>query len=87
MGHLTGLVVNGISCVYIVVFVVIYCLPYSLPVTAANMNYASLISGTITLVAGAWWVVGGKGYVGPQPLVHMGEEQISNTGIERVRKE
>lgn len=74
MGNLTGYVVNGISCVYIIVFVVIYCFPYSLPVTAANMNYACLITGTITLVAGFWWLVKGKkGYVGPVALVHEDE--------------
>jgi choline transport protein len=85
MGHWTGYVVNGISCVYIVVFVVIYCFPYSMPVTAANMNYACLITGTITLVAGGWWVVRGKGYVGPKAMIHMGEERGEDFGVEREK--
>ncbi|KUJ16491.1 choline transporter [Mollisia scopiformis] len=82
MGHLTGHVINGISCVYIIVFVVIYCFPYSMPVTAANMNYACLITGTITLVAGFWWLVKGRrGYIGPKAMVHVDEPHISSGGV------
>ncbi|KAF8856355.1 putative choline transport protein [Acephala macrosclerotiorum] len=70
MGHKLGYVVNAVSCVYIVVFVVIYCFPYSMPVTAQNMNYACLITGSMTIFSGVWWVLGRRGYVGPQALAH-----------------
>lgn len=89
MGHLTGYIVNGISCIYIIVFVVIYCFPYSMPVTAQNMNYACLITGTITLVAAGWWVVRGRnGYVGPKAMVHEDEglEGVVGSEIGEGRK-
>jgi choline transport protein len=65
-----GYTVNIISCLYIVVFVVIFCFPYSMPVTAVNMNYASLITGGISIFAAIWWFVKGGKYVGPQAMVH-----------------
>ncbi|KAK5001400.1 hypothetical protein LTR16_007991, partial [Cryomyces antarcticus] len=44
-----GYVVGGIGCVYIVVFDVIYCFPYAMPVSAASMNYSALITGGLTM--------------------------------------
>lgn len=69
MNDKLGYVVNGVSCLYIGVFVVIFCCPYVMPVDAVNMNYASLLAGAVTLASGGWWVVGGKGYVGPRVVV------------------
>lgn len=69
MGHLVGYAVNITSCVYIAVFVVIFCFPYSLPVNPASMNYACLITGAITIVSVVWWFVAGKTYVGPKAIV------------------
>ena len=55
-----------ISCAYIIIFIVIYCFPFSLPVTASNMNYSSLIFGGITAFMALWWLIGArKGYRGP----------------------
>ncbi|TVY83089.1 Choline transport protein [Lachnellula suecica] len=70
MGNKVGYAVNIISCLYIIVFVVIFCFPYSMPVTAANMNYACLIAGAISIFAAIWWFVKGGKYTGPQALVH-----------------
>ena len=62
-----GFVVNAVSCLYILVFIVIFCFPFSRPVDAASMNYASLITGGLSLFVTAWWFVGGrKGYEGPR---------------------
>ncbi|TKA78029.1 hypothetical protein B0A49_06890, partial [Cryomyces minteri] len=44
-----GYVVGGIGCAYIVVFDVIYCFPYAMPVSAASMNYSALIIGGLTM--------------------------------------
>jgi len=79
MGQKLGYVVNGISCAYIVVFIVIFCFPYSMPVTPINMNYASLIAGAITIFAGGWWFVRGETYVGPQAMVHEDEHRGGNS--------
>jgi choline transport protein len=70
MGHFVGYTVNIISCAYIVVFIVVYCFPYSLPVAASNMNYSCLITGRLTIFAYCWWLWRGGGYIRPQALVH-----------------
>ena len=64
-----GFVVNGVSCAYIVVFVVIFCFPFAMPVDAESMNYASLITGGLSLFVLAFWFVRRGGYVGPKEVV------------------
>lgn len=62
---------------YIVVFMVIYCCPYSVPVKPESMNYSSLIVGAVSIAVAVWWAIrGGSGrYVGPRAVVH-GEEDV-----------
>jgi choline transport protein len=79
MGNVVGYIVNIVSCLYIIVFVVIYCFPYSLPVTAVNMNYACLITGGMTIFAGIWWLVNGGKYQGPKVWI---DENFVHVGIE-----
>lgn len=62
----TGFAVNLISCLYIIVFFVIFSFPYSLPVTPQNMNYTSLITGGLSLFVGMWWYWRQAEYVGPR---------------------
>lgn len=66
-----GYAVSGIGCTYIVVFVVIYCFPFSMPASAALMNYTCLTSGGLTIFVGVWWFIKKSigGYVGPQALL------------------
>ena len=66
MRGFTGLAVNLVSCLYIIVFLVIFSFPYSLPVTAQNMNYTSLITGGLSLFVGVWWYCRQAEYVGPR---------------------
>lgn len=55
MGRKTGMVVNVVSLIYIVVTVVFFCFPFVMPVTVHNMNYTSVITvGLMGLVA-LWW--------------------------------
>ena len=61
-----GFGVNGIACLYMLTFIVIFCFPFSMPVTAATMNYASLITGGLSLFVAAFWVWRQRWYVGPQ---------------------
>jgi len=79
MGNKVGYAVNVISCVYIIVFVVIYCFPYSMPVAAVSMNYSCLIAGGISMFAGIWWYFGSDKYIGPQTIVHEGDVETSVT--------
>lgn len=76
MGHKTGMMVNITSCAYIIVFLVIYCFPFVQPVTASNMNYASLTTGGLTIFIALWWSIRGRGsrYVGPKPMLHREDE-------------
>ncbi|KIW17923.1 hypothetical protein PV08_05118 [Exophiala spinifera] len=60
-----GYVVNVVACVYMVVFMVFYCFPYSMPATAEDMNYSSLVTGGFTIFIAMWWFVGSKNYSGP----------------------
>ncbi|KAH8682127.1 amino acid/polyamine transporter I [Xylariales sp. PMI_506] len=64
-----GFVINAVSCLFMVVWLVFYCFPYALPVDAEGMNYASLMAGGLTVFIGAWWFcVQGK-YKGPHVLL------------------
>lgn len=62
-----GFAINAVACAYMIVWFVIYCFPFALPVDAKSMNYACLIWGGLTVCVGVWWLVGARkgGYVGP----------------------
>lgn len=66
MGGWLGWAVNAVSCGYIVVFAVIFCFPFSMPVDASTMNYSSLMTGGLSLFVAAWWFVKRDQYQGPQ---------------------
>ena len=61
-----GFVVNGVACLYIIVFMVIFCFPFSMPVSAATMNYASLMTGGLSLFVAVFWVWQKGAYEGPK---------------------
>lgn len=69
MKGVVGFIVNGISCAYIIVFVVIFCFPFAMPVDAASMNYTSLITGGLSLFVLVFWFVRQRNYVGPKKVV------------------
>ncbi|KAL8646917.1 MAG: hypothetical protein Q9226_006655 [Calogaya cf. arnoldii] len=66
MGGWIGYLVHTVSCLYIVAFIVIFCFPFTLPVDAASMNYASLITGGISIFIIGWWLVKKGKYEGPK---------------------
>ena len=49
-------------------FVVIFCFPYALPTNAQTMNYASLMTGGLTIFITAWWFLVQKDYEGPKNI-------------------
>ncbi|KAK1090484.1 hypothetical protein LTR48_008208, partial [Friedmanniomyces endolithicus] len=64
-----GFIMEFIACAYMIVWFVIYCFPPALPVTAATMNWSSLIWGGLTILVTLWWFVSArKGYKGPQAI-------------------
>ncbi|KAI0007225.1 putative choline transport protein [Xylariaceae sp. FL0662B] len=68
-----GFVVSFVSCGFMLVWTVFYCFPYSVPVSAADMNYSSLIVGGLTILVGLWWLHAQSRYKGP-PVVLMGHK-------------
>lgn len=80
MKGITGYIVNALSCLYIIVFVIIFCFPFSMPVAADTMNYACLITGGLTIFTAVFWFVRQKDYVGPQP-VSLGSELLAKDAI------
>ncbi|KZF19445.1 choline transport protein [Xylona heveae TC161] len=64
-----GFCVNIIACVYMMVFMVLYCFPYAMPATADNMNYSSLVTGGFTIFIAIWWFLGSKNYTGPMVVL------------------
>ncbi len=85
MSGFVGYTVNIISCLYIVVFVVIYCFPYSMPVAADNMNYSCLILGAITIFVGCFWLYRRKAYIGPQGLLHEVKHDQARVIVEPIK--
>lgn len=61
-----GVFVNTIASLYIIAFVIIFCFPFSQPVDAESMNYASLITGGCSIFVLAFWFWRKRDYVGPQ---------------------
>lgn len=68
MKGMLGFAVNGISCSYIIVFIVIFCFPYSMPTDAGTMNYTCLITGGLTFFVATWWCVRRGSYKGPNAI-------------------
>ncbi|ODV82734.1 hypothetical protein CANARDRAFT_204638 [[Candida] arabinofermentans NRRL YB-2248] len=61
-----GAPINFLSCVFIAVFTVFFCMPSARPVTAQNMNWAVVVcSGLLLYVAGHWIFFKRKEFTGP----------------------
>ncbi|KAL4867969.1 hypothetical protein BDV12DRAFT_108567 [Aspergillus spectabilis] len=86
-----GWIVNILSVVYIVVTVVFFCFPFTLPATVQNMNYTSVITvGLMTLVSIWWFIHGMRTYKGPIYSMEAADklakgEEVSTKGIEMKR--
>lgn len=80
MSEPVGYTVNIIAVLAMLLEIVVFCFPYSLPVSAPTMNYASLICGGSTIFISVWWLVRRKSYRGPAVLVTNGVD-VSETLI------
>jgi amino acid transporter len=71
-------VVAGLACAYMCAFIVIYCFPYAVPFDATSMNYSCLIVGGLSVFVAGWWFwIKDKGYVGPKGMVEEVERRLS----------
>lgn len=68
MNNIIGYVINALACVYIIAFVVIFCFPYTLPAEAGSMNYASLMTGGLSIFVAVWWFIRQGSYEGPKNI-------------------
>ncbi|KAH9837778.1 APC amino acid permease [Rhodofomes roseus] len=77
---LLGWVAN-LTCIFWTMFVcVIFCIPTELPVTKANMNYASVITVGIIFLSGVWFVCGAhRHYKGPSGALDNDREGVAST--------
>jgi hypothetical protein len=66
MNNKIGYAVNSLACAYIIAFAIIFCFPYALPTDAASMNYASLMTGGLSIFVTIWWFIHRDSYVGPK---------------------
>lgn len=75
MPGIWGMAVHGVSCAYMLAFIVVFCFPFKVPVDAENMNYSCLIVGGLTLfVALLWaWKRKMRGYESPRVLADVVE--------------
>lgn len=68
MNNTIGYIVNILACIYILAFAIIFCFPYALPTDAQTMNYASLLTGGLTVFVTIWWFVRKGSYEGPKNI-------------------
>ncbi|KAL7268905.1 hypothetical protein RUND412_008450 [Rhizina undulata] len=80
-----GTGINIMTLCWIALSVVLFCMPVSLPVTAGDMNYASVVFAGFTAVSAAWYFVRGrKAFTGPpvDVLEGTGEEEDESVNKE-----
>ncbi|KAI8205014.1 Choline transport protein [Colletotrichum sp. SAR 10_76] len=79
-----GYAVNGLAVLFIVLFDVLFCFPFVLPVSEASMNWSSVILVGTVAITGLWWAVHAvKHYPGPKVM----ELYIETDGVAPVATE
>ncbi|KAF0328013.1 choline transporter [Colletotrichum asianum] len=64
-----GYAVNGLAVLFIVLFDVLFCFPFVLPVSEASMNWSSVILVGTVAITGLWWAAHAvKHYPGPKVM-------------------
>jgi choline transport protein len=62
-----GAPINAISVAWVIFLDVLYCFPTTMPVTAENMSYVSVVSvGLVCFVIGLWFLTKRKTFLGPK---------------------
>ncbi|CAM1502361.1 Fc.00g043450.m01.CDS01 [Cosmosporella sp. VM-42] len=88
-----GPIVNWISLLWIILAVVIFCMPVSLPVTASSMNYASVVFAGFAAISAVWYFAHArKNFKGPimvgvaEEDAVMGEDVTGQEKVDDVRE-
>ncbi|KAH8822685.1 APC amino acid permease [Flagelloscypha sp. PMI_526] len=75
MGEKLGTLANWMCILWVCFVCIIFSFPTVLPVTPQNMNYASVITCGVVLLAFAWYIAGAhRFYHGPQSNLHQLEK-------------
>jgi choline transport protein len=62
-----GYVVNGFAMLFIVFFNILYCLPHTMPLSAASMNYSSVVLVSVLFsITFCWFAHAMRKYSGPK---------------------
>lgn len=78
-----GFIANAVSCVFMLVFIVVFCFPFAMPVTPVYMNYTCVLLGGFTIICGAFYLFLRKTYVGPKVIQLEGG--AAETTVEELR--
>jgi choline transport protein len=57
-----GWLVNGVTVGWLVFAITFFSFPYTMPLTAQNMNYTCVVVGGLPILILMWWFVGSKQY-------------------------
>ncbi|KAL1757075.1 amino acid permease-domain-containing protein [Schizophyllum commune] len=80
-----GVAANVICITWTLFIIVIFSFPTVLPVTAENMNYASVITVGVMFMSALWYILGGhRHYKGPQSNLH---QSRSLDGVDAIGEE
>lgn len=80
--------INVATVIWIIFSVVLFCMPVSIPVTAAGMNYASVVFSGFATISVVWYAVRGrKTFNGPEEVIIEGRDQFSSTDEEGAIQE
>ncbi|ORY34978.1 amino acid permease-domain-containing protein [Naematelia encephala] len=84
LGPILGPICNVVGLAFTVLTTVFFLFPPDLPVTGDNMNYAVVVLGIVTIMAGLTWIFDGrKHFIGPRDLGAL-LELAHEAGVERV---
>ncbi|KAL1661278.1 amino acid/polyamine transporter I [Schizophyllum commune] len=82
---IVGVAANVICITWTLFIIVIFSFPTMLPVTAENMNYASVITVGVMFMSALWYILGGhRHYKGPQSNLH---QSRSLDGVDAIGEE
>ncbi|RMJ24341.1 permease [Aspergillus sp. HF37] len=75
-----GYAINICCVLWIALFVVLFCMPVSLPVTTSSMNYASVVFAGFAAISMIWYVVyARKHFNGPPIIMEEAREEAAMT--------